>query len=211
MLRLSDVCVRQIAWLTGLALCGCILPNEPADTMGGPNEAPVLVAGSMEPSAPVSRVNVNCAFFRVTAAALDFDDASLRFRWVVRDADDTRQATEADRLTSGDPGTPRFATANIFVPIDFVDQVTQIGEPEGNRTAMLTLYVTDAPQWAIEDTTLPGQGQKTGETDFPDDFDLGAIPAPDEFGGQRFSVITHSWSFEFVETSPGDITCIQTP
>ena len=197
--------------LAGLAFTQCVLPNEPLDEGPAINQAPVIDFESVDPAEPVTRVGIACGGFQVQANAIDPDSEGMLFRWVVRDEDDTR--FKDDSVTDDAPNTLRNAQTRFFLNPDFMDQLEVIDETGeaaiGNRTAMVTLYATDAPSWAIVNPSEEGQGQKTGPgddkfRDYPADFNLGRIPSFEETG-ERNSVTSYSWVFEF---TPQETPCL---
>ncbi len=210
-LKPSRSALQMLIMLMSLAVTHCVLPNEPLDEPTSFNQPPLIDFASVAPSAAVSRVGLNCASFSIQAEATDPDNATLLFRWVVRDEDDTRHAF--DQVSNGAPNTARQAFRRFVLSVDFADQVEvvdNVGDaPVGSRTAVVTLYATDAPSWAIETPDLRGQGQKTGpgdddSKDYPVDFNLGQIPSFEETG-ERNSVTSFSWAFEFTQVEP---TCL---
>ena len=184
-----------------LVMSHCVLPNEELDPAAMPNQAPLVDIDSALPGGSVIAVDVDCPSISLQVLVDDLDDFDLRLRWVVRDVDATRFSF--DTVAPGTPGTPRRAENTFTLSADEFDDIReQIDNPVGSRTAFITLYVTDSPSWSIANPNIPGQGQKTTpgsdpSRDYPADFNLGAIPTPDETGGIIYSVTTYSWSFEF--------------
>ena len=184
--------MRTAAMLTLITSSACVLPADPLDRSATPSFAPRLNLDSASPSAAVSPVDVDdCSAISVEILGSDPDDVNLLVRWVVRDEDETRWLTDNIARERIQRTVPVGATA-------FARQREAIRNEAGNRAATITVYVTDAPTWQIENPDVgPGLLDPNVSGVYPPGFNLGAIPDTSATSGRVFSVVSHSWTFEF--------------
>ncbi len=196
---LMQAVVRNATVLTMITITACVLPADELTDGSVRNFAPRLDLDTAEPAAAVSPVDIDdCDVIPVQILARDPDDSTLLLRWVVRDEDDTRFLTDSIETDVPD-SVQRLANTIPVSATEFQSQRDAVGGPAGNRTAVVTVYLTDAPEWAISNPNIPNQGQRVPDTPgpYPAGFNLGAIASSEENGGFVFSVVSYSWAFEF--------------
>jgi hypothetical protein len=158
-------CQRLMGWQTatrwGVMLMlvsslssACLLPPEAEITLADLNYPPEYDLRSISPVG--SRLDVNpldCTSFPVEVGAIwDKDDATLLLRWVANNNRPNTQEIEPPDRSVAEPGEARSAFTRVAANQHFVDEFTLAASPERPTTVgILSLFITDAPQWQVED------------------------------------------------------------
>lgn len=175
-------------------LNACILPPEGLPPPDDRNFPPEVSLDDLVPAAPITPITLErtptnlCDFFVSAGKVVDRDSPSLRFRWV---ADNGRSgltrllpSTTPEAVLVNDPrcaGPCTLVQFRLFPRLDFKLGPDPRGEPHS-----LSLFITDAPGWAIPN---PGPFQET---------DLGKIATRSTDGGSTpgsGAVIEVRWVF----------------
>ena len=179
-----------------LAMVGCILPPE-RELLRDDNAPPQVDLASLLPSATILEVGPDCPAFRVEARVRDPDDENVLVRFVA-----DNRASGVRFLNDQNLGTPGGSDPLVdlrVVPVqDFREQFAAIREPvlpgcpATTRTAVLSMFVTDADQWANPDPNAV-------EIEDPD---LSKI-VPSDDGLPTRHVIEIRFVLRFDSTAPG--------
>ncbi len=176
----------------------CLLPPEAELTLADLNYPPEYDLRSISPAG--SRLDVNpleCPSFPVEVGAIwDKDDAALLLRWVANNNRVNTQEIEPPDRSVAEPGEPRSAFARVAANQHFSDEFTLASSPERPTTVgILSLFITDAPKWQIEDAN--NAERKTLDLSrVTDDLDIDA-------GGNPYSVVEIRWSVVFSDRLEG--------
>lgn len=165
---------------------GCILPAEGQLTQADLNFPPEYDLRSLSPAD--SRLDVNpttCSVFKVEVGRIwDRDDELLLFRWVANNARANTRVLRTE-TSSFDVGRARPTETRVFPVSDFASEVRLAEEPGGTGVGVLSLFITDAPEWADEAVDNPDQKA----------LDLSRVVDDGSDGGPpAYSVIEVRWS-----------------
>ena len=186
--------------IAATAVVGCVLPNEPFDPAAEPNLSPTIDLATVDPSVGVQPIDVDlCCSVSFEFIARDPDSTDLNFRWVKRDEATTTWLADDETLEEDLVPNGIIAQGRFNVRDNFQTQISAVRTGSGNRTAIITVYVTDAPRWKLADADQVNQGQINDARPqvYPVDFNLAQLPSRSETGGIVYSVVSHSWALEF--------------
>ena len=180
-----------------MAMTGCILPPERELSARNDNAPPQVDLASLLPFVPISEVGPDCDEFDVEVGRVrDPDDENLLYRFVsnnkVRNTDCVR-----DDIAFSPRGNARALRARVVPRFDFREEFQAITEPVApncsptTRTAVLSLFVTDAQGWADPDPDC-GNGEA---------LDLSLVAPPED--GRSAHVIEVRWALQFDSSAPG--------
>lgn len=186
--------------LATLMMEACILPPE-RDLVLDENVPPQVDLGSLLPSAPIYEIGPECEAFFVEAGRIrDRDNERVLVRFVANNK--TPQVRFLNDIVRDTPGaSPRGVGLRVVPVQDFREQFAAIREPglpgcpATTRTAVLSMFVTDADAWANTDPNA-------NEIDDPD---LSKIAPPRE-DRPAPHVVEVRWVFRFDSTAP---RCLQ--
>lgn len=177
--------------LFALALAGCVVPPEGETPVPYLNYAPLPELDSLSPYTPITLIRADCSSFRVELGRTrDPDSEELRFRWVANNrTSSARWLRDFDVVSTATPGSAHRVFARVVPAVDFPDEVEQ-AENNKPTSGVLSLFITDAPAWAIAEPETPSA----------DPQDLGQIEtASDEESLRPYSVSEVRWTFTFGE------------
>ncbi len=181
MARTSAQLLLSIA--ASMSLSGCVIPPDGlTPEVPGPYP-PKIDLTQLIPSAPKTRVDLNCDEQYVLKAdnVVDLDSDRLLFRWVANnDFDNTKWLGE--QISEREPGKPHESVQPFEHGVDLRFDPNDLGIVF--FSGVVSLFVTDAPEWAE-----PISGGTPGEKR-----NLGRI----DDGGGLWSVVEARWTFEYV-------------
>lgn len=176
----------------------CLVPPELDSAVEALKYPPQYDLRSISP--PGSRLDVNpfdCTSFPVDVGAIwDNDDDVLLFRWVANNGRSNTQVVRPTDRSSAPAGEPTRAFALVAPQRHFFNEFTLATSGERPTTVgMLSLFITDAPEWALED--VDNADRKT--------LDLSRIQADGTLDGGAvpYSVIEVRWSVVFSDRLEG--------
>lgn len=171
----------------------CVVPPERNAQEADLNAPPEYDLRSARP--PAGRIDmptdqVNCQILRVGVDSIvDDNDDLLRFRWVANnDRPNTRIVLDVQ--SQSDPGVPRGAEVRVVPSTDFSDEWLLGQEPGGTGVGILSLFITDAPEWQVRSV----DPQNTDAIDLSRPTDDGSDGGPPAYG-----VIEVRWAVVFRE------------
>jgi hypothetical protein len=177
------------ALLPLIVLGSCVLPSNGLPPPDDRNFPPEVSLDELSPAAPITRVSLErtaghpCIFDVKAGSIIDRDSSSLRFRWV---ADNRSSIAKFIKDEVVPLKGPTLATHRLVPSEDF------LLEPISPRPHSLSLFITDAPGWAVPNPQTAPQ-----ETDLGRIVDLGRDGGVTP-GASASAVIEVRWVFEFV-------------
>lgn len=167
---------------------GCIAPVEAPLSVANLNYPPEYDLRSVTPREGRLDVNPSCPVFRVEVGRIwDKNDSQLLFRWVANnDRANTRIVRGTDR-SAADPGQGRPSFARVAPATDFASELRLAEDPGATAVGVLSLFITDAPDWQTADEDFDNAEQKA--------LDLsGVIDDGSDGGPPAYSVVEVRWS-----------------
>ncbi len=174
------------ATLLGGLTTSCLLPPDRDRTEARVNTAPELDLSTIDPPQLILEVPYDCRRFRVRANVIDKNDTDLLFRLVAFDGTRQRES-DAGSITVDEAGEPGIIRGRVTPGSDYpllVEKADVSVDTEAEaQIGVLSLFVTDAPQWLVP----------------PDEVDvtesgLGEIVNPDVEGFPPYSVTELRWT-----------------
>ncbi|MEQ9496387.1 MAG: hypothetical protein RIT81_06000 [Deltaproteobacteria bacterium] len=174
------------ATLLGGLTTACLLPPDRDRTEARVNTAPELDLPTIDPPQLILEVPYDCRRFRVRANVIDKNDTDLLFRLVAFDGTRQRES-DGGSITVDEAGEPGIIRGRVTPGSDYpllVEKADVSVDTEAEaQIGVLSLFVTDAPQWLVP----------------PDEVDvtesgLGEIVNPDVEGFPPYSVTELRWT-----------------
>lgn len=188
----TSVVSTATLWLGSMILpvfsAGCIAPVEAPLSVANLNYPPEYDLTSVEPREGRLDVNPSCPVFRVEVGRIwDKNDTQLLFRWVANnERANTRIVRGTDRSGAA-AGQARPSFARVAPATDFASELLLAEDPGATAVGVLSLFVTDAPEWAVPDEAFDNAEQKA--------VDLSRVVDDGSDGGPpAYSVVEVRWS-----------------
>lgn len=199
MLLLRSVQAVIGATVLGGMCSGCLFPQDRVRIEERINSAPEFDVATVFPPNPVLSFPFDCRDFRVRARVKDKNDPSLMFRLVSFDGERQRNVSSgeisgAEASASGEAGGRVVPGSDFPLLVDRAD----VNDPQAeNQVGVLSLFVTDAAEWAVPDEDLDVT-----------DRGLGEIVNPETSGFEPYSVSELRWTVLILAESGGGGECL---
>ncbi len=163
---------------------GCLIPPDgKGNDLLGPYP-PQVDLSKLFPRSAKTQLYTKCTrSLNLEATVSDLDSEHLLFRWVANNGVDNTKWLDDDDNTKP-PGTPHVVIQALEHSLDFGF------DPEvvGFFTGVVSLFVTDAPEWAVSRDVEPGERKNLGVIDN---------------SSEQFSLIEVRWTFEYLQELNG--------
>ncbi|MEQ8272166.1 MAG: hypothetical protein RMA76_23380 [Deltaproteobacteria bacterium] len=174
------------ATLVGSLTSACLIPPDRVLIEERVNSAPELDLPTIDPPQLILEVPYDCRRFRVRANVIDKNDTDLMYRLVAFDGTRQRES-DAGSITVDEAGEPGIIRGRVTPGSDYPLLVEKadvsVNTDAEAQIGVLSLFVTDAPQWLVP----------------PDEVDvtesgLGEIVNPEVEGFPPYSVTEVRWT-----------------